>query len=207
MPITINGTTGISGVDGSAGTPALIGSDADTGLVFAAGQVSASLNGTAANVALVQGTAQASTSGTAIDFTGIPSWAKLITVLFNGVSLSASANLLVQIGPSGGFEITGYASSSAYGGSSVDGGAAGSTAGFVVRAGAAAAVVGGIMQIANVSGNIWVASFAGARVDGGVASSISGGGTKTLAGTLDRVRITSTSTDTFDAGSINILYE
>jgi len=44
MPITINGSTGISGVDGSAGTPAVIGSDADTGLVFSAGRVQASLN-------------------------------------------------------------------------------------------------------------------------------------------------------------------
>jgi hypothetical protein len=33
-------------------------------------------------------------------------------------------------------------------------------------------------------------------------------GTKTLSGTLDRVRITTANgTDTFDAGSINILYE
>lgn len=208
MPITINGSTGISGVDGSAGTPALIGSNADTGLVFGAGQVSASLNGTTANVPLVQGTAQVPTSGTAIDFTGIPIWAKRITVALGGVSLSGTANLLVQIGTSGGIEITSYASSSAYGGSSVDGGAAASTSGFVVRAGAAAAVVGGVMTIANVSGNAWATGFAGARIDGGVASSIAGGGTKTLGGTLDRVRITSTNgTDTFDAGSINIFYE
>jgi hypothetical protein len=33
-------------------------------------------------------------------------------------------------------------------------------------------------------------------------------GSKTLSGTLDRVRITTVNgTDTFDAGSINILYE
>lgn len=207
MPITINGTTGISGVDGSAGTPALIGSDADTGLVFAAGRVQASLNGTAANVGLVQGTAQNSTSGTAIDFTGIPSWAKRITVTFNAVSLSSTANLLVQIGTSSGVETTSYASSCAYSGSSVDSGAASSTSGFIIRAGAAAVAVSGILTIANVTGNTWVSGFAGARTDGGVASSNTGGGTKALGGTLDRVRITSTSTDTFDAGSINILYE
>jgi hypothetical protein len=152
-------------------------------------------------------TAQASTSGTAIDFTGIPSWAKRVIVLFNGVSLSATANLLVQLGTSGGVESTGYACSSAYSGSSVDAGAASSTSGFVVRAGAAAVTVGGAMQIATVGSNIWVSSHAGARTDGGVISSICGGGTKTLSGTLDRVRITSTSTDTFDAGSINIQYE
>ena len=156
---------------------------------------------------IVTGTAVASTSGTAIDFTSIPSWVERITVLFNAVSLSATANLLVQIGVSGGVETTGYASSCAYGGSSVDAGAASSTAGYVIRAGAAAAAIAGTLQISNVSGNIWVASFNGARVDGAVASSNSGGGVKTLAAVLDRVRITSTSTDTFDAGSINILYE
>ena len=98
MPVTINGTTGISGVDGSAGTPAVIGSDADTGFVFAAGQITASLNGSGANVPLVQGTAQNSTSGTAIDFTGIPSWAKRVTVVFNGVSTTSTSDILVQLG-------------------------------------------------------------------------------------------------------------
>lgn len=34
MPVIINGTTGISGVDGSAGTPAFQGSDANTGIRF-----------------------------------------------------------------------------------------------------------------------------------------------------------------------------
>jgi hypothetical protein len=36
MPITINGTTGIAGVDGSAGTPALQGNDTNTGIFFPA---------------------------------------------------------------------------------------------------------------------------------------------------------------------------
>lgn len=156
---------------------------------------------------LKQATAVASTSGTAIDFTSIPSWTRRITILFNGVSLSATANLLVQLGTSGGVDSASYASSSSYAGSSVDSGAASSTSGFIVRAGAAAVTIGASMQIANVSGNVWVSSHAGARTDGGAISSVSGGGTKSLSGVLDRVRITSTSTDTFDAGSVNILYE
>lgn len=154
---------------------------------------------------LTQGTSVATTSGTSIDFTSIPSWVKRITVALNAVSLSATANLLVQLG-SGSVETTGYASASAYGGSSVDGGATNVTNGFVVRAGLATATVSGVMTIVNVSGNIWAASFAGARTDGN-ASSIAGGGVKTLSGTIDRLRLTSTSTDTFDAGSVNILYE
>ena len=172
---------------------------------------SATFSGTVADGAgtirpLISGTSQATTSGTTVDFTGIPSWAKRVSVLMNGVSLSATANLLVQLGISSGVETTGYASASAYGGSSVDGGAAANSNGFIVRAGLATAAISGIMQIANVTGNTWVSSFAGARTDGN-ASSISAGGTKALGGVLDRVRITSTSTDTFDAGSVNIFYE
>lgn len=36
MPLSINGTTGISGVDGSVGTPAVQGSDTNTGVYFPA---------------------------------------------------------------------------------------------------------------------------------------------------------------------------
>ena len=39
MAVTINGTTGISGVDGSASTPALQGSDTNTGVYFGADTV------------------------------------------------------------------------------------------------------------------------------------------------------------------------
>lgn len=155
---------------------------------------------------IVRGTAIASTSGTSIDFTALPSWIKRVTVLFNDVSLSATADLLVQLGISSGFVTTGYTSASSYSGTAVDAGAATSTAGYIVRAGLAGAAIGGSMVINNISGNIWVASFAGGRTDA-TASAVTAGGTKTLSGVLDRVRITSTSTDTFDAGSLNIMYE
>ena len=47
---------------------------------------------------LQRGTAVASTSGTSVDFTSIPSWVKRITVMFNGVSTSGTSNPLVQLG-------------------------------------------------------------------------------------------------------------
>ena len=154
---------------------------------------------------LVRNTAIASTSGTAIEFLSIPTWVKRVTVLFNSVSLSATANLLVQLGTSSAFETTGYASASSYAGAAVDSSAATSTAGFIIRAGVNTAGVGGSMTISNISGNIWVASFAGC--EGATASAIISGGTKTLSDVLTRLQITSTSTDTFDAGSINTIYE
>jgi hypothetical protein len=48
MAVVINGTTGVSGVAGSASTPALIGSDADSGYyINSANEPNASVNGTA----------------------------------------------------------------------------------------------------------------------------------------------------------------
>jgi hypothetical protein len=154
---------------------------------------------------LVSGTAVASTSGTSIDFTGIPAGVRRITVMFNGVSLSGTSNIQVQIG-AGSVTTSGYAGSSAI--ASTSGSIAGSTftTGFGVWiASTAANIVHGNMQICLIGSNIWVAngSF-------GYSSSYLGtsGGSLTLGGTLDRVRITTVNgTDTFDAGSINILYE
>jgi hypothetical protein len=45
MTITINGTTGIAGVDGSASTPAVQGADTNTGLFFGADTISFSEGG------------------------------------------------------------------------------------------------------------------------------------------------------------------
>jgi hypothetical protein len=45
MTITINGTTGIAGVDGSASTPAVQGTDTNTGLFFGADTISFSEGG------------------------------------------------------------------------------------------------------------------------------------------------------------------
>ena len=52
-------------------------------------------------------TAQNTTSGTSIDFLNIPSWAKKITVIFNGVSTNGTSNFLLQIG-AGAIETSGY---------------------------------------------------------------------------------------------------
>jgi hypothetical protein len=57
---------------------------------------------------MVVGTAQNSTSGTSIDFTGIPSWVKRVTVMFQGVSTSGTSAVDVRLGTSGGIQATGY---------------------------------------------------------------------------------------------------
>ena len=206
MPITINGTTGISGVDGSAGSPAVIGSDADTGLVFAAGQVSASINGVTGNVPLVSGTAQNSTSGTSIDFTGIPSWVKRVTVMFNGVSTNGLSGIRVQLGTSSGLETTGYNGSTVRtAGASL--GTVTISSGFDIGGfGVQTETQNGqfIISLFQASSNTWACSGS----LGGNAVTNTTAGIKSLASTLTQLRITTVNgTDTFDAGAINILYE
>ena len=150
------------------------------------------------------GTAVASTSGTSIDFTSIPSWVKRITVMFNGVSTSGTSNLQIQLG-------SGSPTTSGYLGSSIASTAAGnsaatSTTGFVLLTGAATYLLNGFGVFTNLTGNTWAGVVNTGQSD--TARSTSVYAAIGLAGVLDRIRITTVNgTDTFDAGSINILME
>lgn len=154
--------------------------------------------------ALTRATAQNTTSGTSIDFTGIPSWVKRITVMFNGVSTSGTNSPLIQLG-AGSVDTTGYVSDGIDGATSVLNGT--STAGFRIGGGwAATANMYGSVQLCAVGSNAWVAQGCVTRTDTGGLAWTTGG--KTLSGSLDRIRLTTIGgTDTFDAGSVNILYE
>lgn len=189
MPITLNGTTGIT-------TPDLD----STGDVTANG-LSTPLR------PLISGTAQASTSGTAIDFTGIPSWVKRITVMFSGVSTNGTSLKVLRLGTSGGIAATGYQS-----GVFVSPAAnqyANSTTGFVlsyVTNSIAAGDMHGAFVLTNVTGNTWV--LHGSYYETGYGAGGAAGGGITLGAALDRLRITTVNgTDTFDAGTINIMWE
>lgn len=154
------------------------------------------------------GTVQATTSGTSIDFTSIPSWAKKITVCFVGVSTNGSSVPIVQIGDSGGIENTGYLGTAGHYTSAAQA-AANYTTGFGTSGSVGAAtIIHGLMVLVltDAAANTWAMSFCGAHSD--QAAAISGGGSKSLSGTLDRLRLTTVGgTDTFDAGKVNILYE
>ena len=156
------------------------------------------------NGSIVSGTAVNSTSGTSIDFTSIPSWVKRITVMFNGVSTSGTSNPLIQIGTGGSATTSGYLSTSANISSSAAS-QANYTTGFGIVSSSATNTISGAIAIFNISGNIWIAS--GVTKNSTTAAAMSAGDV-TLAGVLNIVRITTVNgTDTFDAGSINILYE
>lgn len=161
---------------------------------------------TTAKYALTSGTPVNTTSGTAFDFTGIPSWVKRITVSLASVSTNGTSNLILQLG-SGSIETSGYtgyvarpyASGTIY---------TGFVPGFVLSEVTNAAIVrAGSVVLTLMGSNIWIAN--GASTD--TVNSNGTGilcGTKTTAGTLDRIRITTVSgTDIFDGGAINILYD
>jgi hypothetical protein len=153
---------------------------------------------------IVRGTTVATTSGTSIDFTGIPSWVKRITMMFNGVSTNGTSNLLVQIG-AGSVDVTGYVSTGQTLTGGVGGANASSTAGMIMFASSATVLITGQIVLTTLGSNLWVSNHALKQTTSACAF---GAGDKTLSGTLDRVRLTTVNgTDTFDAGSINILYE
>ena len=157
----------------------------------------------------IQGTITSGTvvtaSGTSIDFTALPSWVKRITVIFQGVSTNGSSAYLVRLGTSGGVVTSGYVSS----GNQLNpaSSSASSTAGFNFVIDNAGYICTGNIVFNNISSNTWVASYT-LSLTGVATGSAVGGGQIALGGTLDRVRITTVNgTDTFDAGSINIMYE
>jgi hypothetical protein len=171
--------------------------------VSATGQIPFSTDGSTytPTAKIVQGTAQASTSGTSIDFTGIPSWVKRITVMLQGVSTNGTSVVQVQLGTGGTptYTTSGYSSNAIY-----NGGALTSTNGMLMGGIGASDARNGACQIVYMGSNNWVSSSVICVGTNGFA----GGGGVSLAAALTAVRITTVNgTDTFDAGSINILYE
>ena len=151
-------------------------------------------------------TAVASTSGTSIDFTALPAWVKRITVMFSGVSTTSTGIPQFQLGT--GATPT-YTTSGYLGASNLASTTVATTAmstGFIIASSSAATVVvHGSATITNITGNTWVYSGVFGRSD--TANVCWGGGSIALAAALTAFRITTTGADTFDAGTVNILYE
>lgn len=171
--------------------PAVAGSSTQT-LVAATGTLAP----------IVRGTAQATNTGaTSYEYTGIPSWVKRITFIVSGITMNTTTVMCVQIG-SGTYTTSGYLGASW----PAAGGAAANSVGFGIAGNLAATdVIYGALTLFNITGNTWVAGSQGAVNQANLAI---GGGTVTIGGTLDRVRLTtSVGTATFDGGTINIMYE
>ena len=157
---------------------------------------------------LVSGTLVAATGQTELTFTGIPAWVKKITIGLNGLSTSSTSTPIVQLGDSGGYETTNYNS---FGIAATNTGVAGiggtGQGGFVLTNGVTAAgTLNGMifLMLTDASTNTWVSSST--LVTSPFVSHVTGGN-KALSATLDRLRLYIDGTQTFDAGSVNILYE
>lgn len=215
---TITGITDLTVADGGTGASSITansvilgnGTSALSGNLVApstSGNVLTS-NGTTWTSALgayslTSGTEQASTSGTSIDFTSIPSWVKRVTVMFNSVSTNGTSIVQIQLG-SGSVQTTGYVAAAAN-----DATGTTLTSGFPLNdtASAAAETKYGTAIFSLLGSNTWTCNGT-LHTPNGNSAIIDFAGGVTLSSALDRVRITTVNgTDTFDAGSINILYE
>lgn len=177
--------------------------------VGSAGNVLFTTNGTtwSSTAKIVRASAVTLTSQTSVDFTSIPSWVKRITIMLNAVSTASTGSVLFQIGTGGTPTASGYTSviTNAFSPNSVN--AASSTAGFLLGGAVATYNYNGNIFITNLTGNIWCCS---GLICNTVSIAYTGqmAGSVTLSGTLNILRMTTTAgTDTFDAGSVNILYE
>jgi len=199
--ITTADTSGTLALQSNGTTQAQIDS---TGVTLkAGGSTQFTVASTGSYGQLKRGTAVASTSGTSIEFTSVPSWVKRITLVLQRVTTSSTAQWIVQIG-SGSFSTSGYESVSqaTYSGS---GATISQTTGMAIFHNAAATYVSGTMTFSNIDGNIWVQDH---TTSYSVAGSNQGAGYTSLGGVLDRIRITTVGgANTFTGGSINIMYE
>lgn len=159
---------------------------------------------------LVSGAAQTApftAPNTYADFTGIPSTAKRITVMFSGVSTSGTSIVQVQLGDSGGIETTAYESSNSIVTGTNTCSLAGMTTGISTAHALAVSARNGALIFNLLTGNTWVAfGLVSDRNNNNATAHITG--TKSLSDTLTQVRVTTVNgTDTFDAGTINIMWE
>lgn len=141
------------------------------------------------------------TNQTAVNFDPIPSWVKKITISFSGLSVSGSNSPLIQLGDSGGYETSGYTSSSSAVASTVS--TVTSTAGFIVTGAVPTLVLNGSLTLTKVSDNTW--SLSGVQNNAG--NTLISAGAKTLSAALDKVRFYINGTDQFDAGTATLSYE
>ena len=186
MTITLNGTTGIT----------------NTGALSVTGITTLGALGSSV---ITSGTAVAPTTGTAVDFTGIPSWVKRVTVLMNDVSLTGSEYLIIRLGTASGILSTAvyFSMTSAITTAGVAS-AVNFTTSFGIQSGNASNSLNGQFIISNITGNTWVLSGTYTQNTSTMGFAT---GRVTIPSVLTQLRITNGGSDTFDAGTINILYE
>lgn len=144
------------------------------------------------------GDTSSGSSVTITDLGGV-SGPDMIDVWLDAVSVSGSDSLLIQMGDSGGLATGGYVSAS--GTAATSGQFTTSTSGLVLYQGGTG-VWRGVIQLRRTTGNRWVSSHAMQASDGGLV--ISGGGSITLSGMIDRLRVTPAGVNTLSGGVVQL---
>lgn len=157
------------------------------------------------------GTAKDAT-GTSVDFTGIPSWAKRITVMFDGVSTNGTAYYSLKVRANNTVISSGYKGScgSIYETENIQTNSSSSDIPLQSLAPVAASAMTGSVVITKMKndGTLW--SYSGINYISGGAQPLMNytAGVISLSNILDGVRMTtSTGVDQLDAGTINISWE
>jgi len=151
-------------------------------------------------------------SGTDVTFTGIPSTARMIIINTDGLSFTGAGNtdLKLQLGDSGGIETTGYKATAVYlatnTGEASPGGA-GYTDSFVInyqpdQSSTLHAQI--ILTCQDTSSNTWNFSNLASSYSAGYVQA--GAGVKSLSATLTQLKLSYGGGQSFDAGTINIMY-
>lgn len=191
-------------IGGSSGAPTRLakGSNGTVLKVDSSGEVN---YGSSLNL----GSEQATTSGTTITFSSIPSWVRRITVNIEGLSTNGTSAPIIQLGDSGGLETTGYLGACGTTVNSGNGQATNFTTGIGLSAQwTAASTLHGTLTLTLKDGtnDTWIASWSGSTSN--AAFAMTGSSSKSLSDTLTQLALTTVGgSDTFDAGSINITWE
>lgn len=152
-----------------------------------------------------QDTLQTTTSGTSKDFT-IPAGTRKITICYNGISTNGTSNVMLQLGDAGGIEATGYLGACGNGTSATV-----MSTGFLITGGSgitAASVFHGSTTLTLMDSATFLWASSGTAGFSNAAAIYANGGTKATSATATTLRLTTVNgTDTFDAGSVNVIYE
>ena len=151
-------------------------------------------------------------SGTDVTFTGIPSTARMIVIGTDGLSFTGAGNpdVQLQLGDSGGIETTGYKATAVYlstnSGEASPGGA-GYTDKFVIgyqpdQSSTFHHQI--ILTCQDTSSNTWNFSNLASAYSAGYIQC--GAGVKSLSDTLTQLKLSYSGGQSFDAGTINIMY-
>ncbi len=151
---------------------------------------------------------QSMNGATSYAFTGIPSWANKVVIMIINCSTGGTQVPFIQVGiPSGT-----YLSTGAVGSITGGNGAASNLISGIIRLWNASwlstNVFHSIIHLTNMGSNVWSIEVNSVRIDSlptNVYVAI-GSGRVTLTDVLDRIRINANG-NTFDAGSINIMYQ